>query len=420
MTTGTVSASSAPRAGHWLAPASVAILSILALGGFEYLVLSVGEDSRRYLDEGGRTLFTIVRLGLSAVVLGLVVTSLGLRQMIRRYWIVLALTTYYFATYFWSVDQEATAGAVVRLVAVLAIGMWIAGDGTPEPVLRRLVWAAAFFVAINVAATLAFTDLAFMRGLHEGAWRGALSHKNQVGLNLTLAGLIVLCRFLDAGQFRWLALYGLCWLGIVMSQSASAIVVSAFGLALTITLYAVIILVRRSFVPAILLAGAALALASVPVILQLVEIVSSGVGRDMTFTGRTSIWAYAVAAAERGGLFGYGYQAFWSDLQSRGGIYGSDVSTWSPNTSHNGLLDGWLAGGSVGLVLILTVLLVAVACGYRMTAYRGSIGVRLFPLAAIVCLALYNFFETLVPSSGTLAFALITVVLGLNPGRTSA
>ena len=77
---------------------------------------------------------------------------------------------------------------------------------------------------------------------------------------------------------------------------------------------------------------------------------------DSSFTGRTTIWAFADSEIARRPFLGWGYQGFW--------LVGSDAPSivdapgWvklMPN-AHNGYYDTMLELGYVGLALLLTFL----------------------------------------------------------------
>jgi O-antigen ligase len=95
-----------------------------------------------------------------------------------------------------------------------------------------------------------------------------------------------------------------------------------------------------------------LLLAFLPVASSITPALVEMFGRDMTFTGRTDIWAAVLAVAAESPILGTGYGAFW---------YVADDAIFAQvgiHESHNGYLNVYLEGGIVG-VLFLFVFLVA-------------------------------------------------------------
>ena len=74
------------------------------------------------------------------------------------------------------------------------------------------------------------------------------------------------------------------------------------------------------------------------------------IGKDITFTGRTYLWAAIWEVIKKHILIGCGFQGYWvisnKDLLE---LYKNFV--WLPNQAHNGYLDILNEIGIVGLVL---------------------------------------------------------------------
>jgi len=76
-------------------------------------------------------------------------------------------------------------------------------------------------------------------------------------------------------------------------------------------------------------------------------------GRDMTFTGRTNIWDYALKTANQP-IFGYGFGGFWNEKR----ILNAERSiNYAAPHSHNGYLEAYLNLGLVGITIITIILL---------------------------------------------------------------
>lgn len=117
------------------------------------------------------------------------------------------------------------------------------------------------------------------------------------------------------------------------------------------------------------------------------ESIVSGLGRDMTFTGRIEIWDQVMSMAESPAI-GSGYESFWlGDRAER--MW--ERYAWRPNQAHNGYIEIYLNLGLIGLMLLLVVILT----GYKNILLRlmadhtmGSLRMALF-----LAVLLYNFSE---------------------------
>ena len=89
------------------------------------------------------------------------------------------------------------------------------------------------------------------------------------------------------------------------------------------------------------------------------------VGRDLTFTGRTTIWTHAIDAGMQHSMLGAGYRAFWTP-EGASYVY---ARIWAViGNGHNGYLDVWLELGFIGLGLFL--LMFFTAAGFAWWASR--------------------------------------------------
>lgn len=73
------------------------------------------------------------------------------------------------------------------------------------------------------------------------------------------------------------------------------------------------------------------------------------IGRDATFTGRTSTWGLLVDTWERRPLQGFGFFAGWFDSDLRAGLREIGYNHWE---AHNGYLEVLLGAGIIGVVAL--------------------------------------------------------------------
>ncbi len=121
-------------------------------------------------------------------------------------------------------------------------------------------------------------------------------------------------------------------------------------------------------------------------------------GKDLTFTGRSSIWTYIWAEILKKFWLGYGYGSYW--------IMGTSVIDkfqfavgWRVNEAHNGFLEIMLQTGVVGFTLFLSLLISFV---YKVIKSRFNIA-----LLALISIVIVNFSESFVfaeRSPSTLVF----------------
>jgi O-antigen ligase len=190
-----------------------------------------------------------------------------------------------------------------------------------------------------------------------GDWRGSFGHKNvaspvmtilvYVGIYLSAVGSFVMGPAIAALAGIFLIFTG----GKTSSVLCLAIYVLASLVYVTPSLWMKRII---CFVPLVamnlLTVGSALspALAAMTRLLPL----------DPTFTGRSAIWEFTLAAVAEKPIIGHGYAAFWDDVTSRQTAQGAEWAT-SAAHSHNSYLDLAVTIGLPGLMLVILVFVLA-------------------------------------------------------------
>jgi len=254
---------------------------------------------------------------------------------------------------------------------------------------------------------------------------GVTTQKNSLGEIVLVCSLFLVWDCLDAHPARtrnsgakipWdrfvLLLMGAYLLQL--SQSKTAFLCLLIGLAL---------IVRSGWLSSkpisrMVLAGAM----SVPVLLFFTQQFSSviaplieALGRDMTFTGRTDIWAH-ITATTVNPLIGAGYWNFW------GGKGGQAIElamhTSVPN-AHCGYLDLYLDGGWIGISLLFTLLLTS---GNRLIKSLDGNRFQRVRFAILIVLIIYNISESMffriTPIWFTTLLAIIDFPSRVAPVRT--
>jgi O-antigen ligase len=95
-----------------------------------------------------------------------------------------------------------------------------------------------------------------------------------------------------------------------------------------------------------------LAVVSLELLFNVSSAVLSGVGRDVSLTGRTDLWENAVRLAPNP-MIGAGYESFWlgDRLRTLWSIY-----WWQPIQAHNGYIEVYLNLGLLGLLFLFLLL----------------------------------------------------------------
>jgi exopolysaccharide production protein ExoQ len=306
---------------------------------------------------------------------------------------------------------------IICLFAYLALaGSSVLWAFNPELSFIRFLQQAMIIISIVLPALLAVRTADIMRGVFlcflfasilnlffifnnspsvvaiQSGYSGYFITKNQLGEFAAIACLLAFYEIHYRGLRRVL--------GIVAAIIAVSLILlsnskTAFGLALLAPFLARLTLMARNKTGI----SPALLLLSIPLCYLVLSTVSSfDVYRlsywlygDSSFTGRTTIWAFASKQIELRPLFGWGYQSFW--LVGPDGPSAS-APGWVRNmpNSHNGYYDTMLETGYVGYTLLL-IFIIATLHAVGRVADRDPARARLV-LSLALFVILYNYLES--------------------------
>jgi exopolysaccharide production protein ExoQ len=330
---------------------------------------------------GGELTVTIIPFVLS---LGLVLGVLVAVQKLSTLRSILRSTNKYFlffialasASALWSAFPLTTVYRLYRLYALVLICLLfcLAGwrsDRFSKAILLAmgfLCLSTVFYAVIDPAGVLEPSEIGgLVFSELVGAWRGIVLHKNTLG-SIAATGLIVAASELlvKSGRRRilpWVVMAAsiVCLIG---ARSSTAIFTAAFSVAVMTLIFKapgvknrrLIHLATLGLVTFFLIYSLGV-LNIIPGLGALIEPIVALSGKDMTFSGRTTIWTIMKEEIFLHPLLGIGYASYWigPDLPSPAFIFKIRMYIY-PSEAHNGYLDVMNELGIVGLVALIAYL----------------------------------------------------------------
>jgi O-antigen ligase len=359
---------------------------------------------------------TVLQAGLYAAVFGiillLIVWQLGrflfVLQLDRFLLLLLAFVP---LSLLWSVDRGETLASLPVFYGATALGIYLAARFSLDEQLDLLFWMLVIITVASLALGLLVPGLGIMQGgSNAGSWQGVFAHKNDLGRFIVLAAVV---STFAAARRRWAPLVLLPALALlVLSESAT----SAVTLVVLLLVIPVLRLLqrRRSATLPLLVAAAVLLGAGVAVaVLSNATDIIVRLGKDLTLTGRTEVWADVWTLIQERMWLGYGYNAFWLGLDGPSAYIWARHG-WRPNHAHNGFLDLWLELGLIGVALVVTHVVVNGARAWRFAMRDRSPG-ALWPLTLILLLLLFSINYSVLVSQSVFFWALyLGAVLGVR------
>lgn len=294
-------------------------------------------------------------------------------DVVLRNQLVLAPVAIAALSLFWSDAPDLTLRRSIALIGTTLFGIYFATRYDLKQQLRLLGWTFGIAMIMSILFAVGLPQYGIAGGNHAGAWRGIYAHKNGLGDRMALSSIVFLVLAISAKQYRWLMWIGLSLsiMLVVLSKSITALV----NIGLILAIFPLYRLLRWRY--AILVPGLlGLVLLSAGLSFWLVENVEALlalVGKDLTLTGRSAIWAAVWEQIMQRPWWGYGYEAFWR------GLDGASASVWwmtgamgiggfKVPHAHNGILELWLSIGLVGVAVLLL--------GLWMSLLRAIVWVR--------------------------------------------
>lgn len=201
----------------------------------------------------------------------------------------------------------------------------------------------------SIIAIFLFPDIGIAQK-YNSRWQGIAGNPNSFGITAIAsfwASLSVLY-LVNAHKWYYRFVLLLSFSALIGSGSKTSIVVS---IVIFLSMFLFVSLEKVNFTKKLLIIGscgfvvAILILSIVLVMPELlgIEGATTAMGRNATFSGRTTLWAYGWKMSQLKPLWGWGFDSNMSVLQFMGGGYGQ---------FHSGYLDLLVRGGSLGFFLV--------------------------------------------------------------------
>lgn len=253
---------------------------------------------------------------------------------------------------FWSIDPGKTLRFSIYAIGTTAFGLYLATRYTLDEQLKLIGWAYSILLILSILFVVAIPKYGVMAGVHEGAFRGVFTHKNQFGAFMAPAGVIFWLNALRGERYSWVywSLLAISCGTMILSQSTTALGTYAVMLLLCFTYR--ILRWRYEVMISAILGVTIVGLAFLIYISGYVDSLLGSAGKDITLSGRTLIWQAVWDQILVHPWLGYGLAAFWNGVEGPSAYI--QLAVGIPVIyAHNGFLDLWLSVGLLGLVAFL-------------------------------------------------------------------
>jgi exopolysaccharide production protein ExoQ len=331
------------------------------------------------------------------------------KHMLRTAWatpLLMGLLALAFMSTFWSIDSGGTFRRSIWLAISMVFGLYLAWRNDWPRLIEVLAGGFIVLIAGSLLVGALMPNVGRMTAEHVGAWCGLWTHKNTLGVIMALGVAIGVAAALIAPQRRllWIGVALGAFLLVLLSTSKTALIASTLGVALIFgALFA-----RRGPVQTVLVVASVIGaiVIGASIVFLAPELLVGAIGRDLTLTGRTDIWAAAAPAVASSPWLGYGYYAFW--LPDNGPAYWvRETVNWPVASAHSGWLEMALGMGRVGVALLALQLAATLLRGVR--AFGDAQG-GLWAPAFLIVFAMYTMSESHALQANNLFWIIYTAV----------
>lgn len=339
------------------------------LANTDVLELASGREGATYLA------FALIAAGSAVVVMA--TQPRALLALLHPAWIAMAV--WLPVTVLTSQDFGTSLRRFIlfALVATVSAALFLLPRGRLD-LARLLAVVLALVLGFSYAGALLFPEIAVHQATDilepqlAGDWRGVFAHKNTAGA-IFVMGLFMSIYVARSGFAGTGVALGLACLAFVALSGAKS---STLLMAITLAVSAFVVSVRFFWLrAAVMLAPLVVLLALGPgtVVNETLARLVAALPLDVTFTGRTDIWEYALEKIGERPATGWGFSAFWTLESTRHGA--EDMTQWAGKAAahaHNGYLDAALNLGLPGLALTVLVLVLLPMRDFQQARREGA------------------------------------------------
>lgn len=305
-----------------------------------------------------------------------------------------------------SVGEAADPSAAFRaasftLIGIIAMATVLALPRDGDSFSTVLVVAGFLVVGLSYAGVILYPSVAIhgadgFEPEHSGLWRGAFSHKNiaaPVMACFSFAGIYLIRR-----HWRWSGYILLAMSMFFMIHTGSKTTAGLVPLSIMLVLLPGVVGMRLGTPVLFALAVIGTALATLGIVfIEPLKLLAAHYFPELTYTGRTTVWAFAGEMIAQKPWFGYGYESFWRTPLVTGIGHAFDQG-WDIRFivhGHNGYIDIAVTMGLPALAVAVYVFLIAPLRDYlRIPLYKENVFLGDFFMMVVLFTALNAFLES--------------------------
>lgn len=310
---------------------------------------------------------------------------------LRRNWIVFLFILWAMVTASYSSEPGASFNRSGRLLVFALYGVYMMEYLPYRRAMQIFLICLSISVIISLFMILAVPSLSYVLDDARGSWRGAMQHKNNLGVTVGICFVASILAFYTRLFDRRFCV-AIAFISLILLKLANSATALGAMVVIVSLMAFMIFVVNRSRQPLVVLGTVLLAAAAI-----VPAVISSGIvfellNRDASLTGRAEVWEFAHSMIDQSPFWGYGHGVWTTEWFRR--LVLAELQWLAPH-AHNAWLDFRLQLGLPGFLLAVCLWAMAALNCLRLVNARRVTSVTL-PITIFAFLSIRSYSETVI------------------------
>lgn len=343
----------------------ITISLLLVSGGISQIYENLYSISNR---SGGNLVFQVVSFFIYCFFLfrTIYMWSFKSKQLFLNSLPLFILISFCLVSFLWSIEPATSIRRAFALLLTTFFAFYIANWAKDYSSLLKVFLRACLLIAILALFSALIPGWGYDSShiIHSDALRGMTGQKNELGRYMAVGILLAFISSKAKKENKVRYFIMMLFFAVILLLTTSKTPLSI--LVLLFFLYPIIfyiksgktklsrkihtIKLRTVILSFVVLMGVLLTIAALNYFLELM-------GRDLSFSGRTSIWNYAIEKSKANIILGTGYRTFWIDSFTLDfSVLNLGFGEGGFTNGHNGFIDVYLETGVIGSFIFASFL----------------------------------------------------------------
>lgn len=327
-----------------------------------------------------------------------IIYSILHRKKINYDLILIFIIIFCFVSTFWSFDSSTTIVQSIYLFAQSIVVIFIANVFNWKDVFKLLLVSGLIITVCSYGVVYLYPEIGISHTVGQyGLWKGVFTHKNNLGNVMVFYVMLNYFIIYNSNKLasKIIMFFIICLqINLILkSGSTTALVLLMFITVLFIFLVILKCLKNLYLRISIISCSISFLILGIFILLNNIDNIMDFLGKDLTFSGRVSIWKTGIDLIKNRWLLGYGYKGTFTENSYFYNEFIKNI-TIPVNSLHSGYLEILSYIGVIGSIFVVSAIIVYIKYSIKM------FNLNFYPIIFISFLLLNNLIESAFLGSG--------------------